>query len=63
MGESIRSVNLLDLPYKEARFKMLKKFQRFYFNSIIDRFGGNITKASYWMGIPRTTIYRALRKK
>ncbi len=53
---------ILELPYREARDRVQEAFRRFYFPAILKRFGGNVKKAAEWMGVPRTTVYRALRR-
>ncbi|MFQ5605530.1 MAG: sigma-54-dependent transcriptional regulator [bacterium] len=54
------AASLLDLPYQEAKNKLLNEFQQFYFHNVIKRYNGNIKKAAEWMGVQRTTIYRGL---
>jgi len=53
---------ILELPYREARDRVQEAFRRFYFPAVLQRFGGNVKKAAEWMGVPRTTVYRALQR-
>lgn len=50
-------IELLALPLKEAR----EEFEKSYLKNQIDRFGGNISKASEHIGMDRTALHRKLK--
>ncbi len=51
---------LFDLPYEQAKDKLLAQFQQEYFQTILARCDGNYSRAAEMAGVNRTTIYRAL---
>jgi len=51
---------LLELTLPEAREALLEEFERKYIDVMLQRHGGNITRAAEAMGIPRQRLYRAL---
>ncbi len=52
---------LFDLPYEEAKHKLLNHFQEEYFRTVLEREGGNITRAAELAQVNRATIYRFLQ--
>ena len=53
---------LLSMDFKEAKKKYMAVFEKEYIENLLQRHGGNITRASEASGIPRMTIYRVLKK-
>ncbi len=51
---------LFDLPYEQAKEKLLEEFQREYFREVVARCDGNLTRAAEVAGVNRSTIYRSL---
>ncbi len=51
---------LFDLPYDEAKNKLLARFQEEYFHTVLERCEGNVTRAAEFAQVNRATIYRAL---
>jgi len=51
---------LFDLPYEQAKEKLLAQFQQEYFQTILARCDGNYSRAAEMAGVNRTTIYRIL---
>jgi DNA-binding NtrC family response regulator len=49
------------VSYKEARKEWVAQFERRYFQKLLDRFGGNVSKAAEEAGIDRKTLYRIIR--
>ncbi|MFO0547769.1 MAG: sigma 54-interacting transcriptional regulator [Polyangiaceae bacterium] len=50
----------LDLPFKEAQALMLEEFERTYLKALLDREGGNITRAAEKAGISRRFVQRRM---
>lgn len=53
---------LAELPYKEARAVLLEGFEREYAKTLLDRAGGNISRAARLGGLDRVYLHRLLRK-
>ncbi|MDZ7363688.1 MAG: sigma-54 dependent transcriptional regulator [candidate division KSB1 bacterium] len=51
---------LFDLPYEQAKEKLLAQFQQDYFREHLTRSDGNMTRVAEATGVNRTTIYRIL---
>jgi DNA-binding NtrC family response regulator len=52
----------LDLPYKEARDRVLEEFCAVYAREALQRSGGNISEAARRCGVDRMTFYRLMQK-
>ncbi len=52
---------LFDLPYEEAKNKLLGRFQEEYFHIVLERCGGNVSHAAEFAQVNRATIYRFLQ--
>jgi DNA-binding NtrC family response regulator len=52
----------LDLPFKEAKEKLIEGFERDYLSGLIERCEGNISRASREAGIDRVYLRKLLRK-
>jgi DNA-binding NtrC family response regulator len=51
-----------DLPFKEAKDRLVVDFERAYVASLMSKHGGNISAASRAAGIDRNYLYRLLKK-
>ncbi|KAA0224410.1 sigma-54-dependent Fis family transcriptional regulator [candidate division KSB1 bacterium] len=51
---------LFDLPYEQAKEKLIDQFQQDYFHEKLRRHEGNYTRAAEEAGVNRATIYRIL---
>jgi transcriptional regulator of acetoin/glycerol metabolism len=51
-----------DLPFKQAKEKIVMGFERAYIKRLMGRHGGNISAASRDAGIDRNYLYRLLKK-
>lgn len=60
-GESFEEF-LNDINFKEAKDKYMKKFGKHYFQNLIEKNNGNISKAARMAGISRRTMYRMLQE-
>lgn len=49
---------MLKIPWKEAK----ASFEKYYFESVIDKAGGNITEASKISGVHRTDLHQKIKK-
>ncbi|MCY1045025.1 sigma 54-interacting transcriptional regulator [Corallococcus sp. bb12-1] len=52
----------LDLPFKEAKERLIEGFERDYLKTLLERCGGNVSKASREAGIDRVYLRKLLRK-
>src|SRR5690606_12823180 len=52
----------VDEPYHEARDRLLADFELSYLKWLVDRAGGNMSKAARIAGVDRTTLYRLMEK-
>jgi DNA-binding NtrC family response regulator len=52
----------LELPFKEAKERLIEGFERDYLKSLIERCEGNISRASREAGIDRVYLRKLLRK-
>lgn len=52
----------IDIPLKEAREKMMARFERDYLTKMLERYGSNITQAAKHCGINRRTFHRMLNR-
>jgi DNA-binding NtrC family response regulator len=50
-------------PYHAARQQVLAEFERRYLTALLNRAGGNMSKAARMAGVDRTTLYRLMEKQ
>ncbi len=50
-------------PYHAARDRVLAEFELRYITAVINRAGGNMSKAARMAGVDRTTLYRLMEKQ
>ena len=55
--------SLFELPYEEAKSKLLARFQEEYFHALLERCEGNVTLAAELAHVNRATIYRLKDKE
>ncbi len=53
---------VLDLPFKEAKARLIEGFERDYLTHLLDRHAGNISRAAAEAGIDRNYIHRLVKK-
>jgi DNA-binding NtrC family response regulator len=53
---------LSHLPYHAAKERSQEAFERAYVQAVLERAGGNVSKAAEASGIPRQTLHRLLAK-
>ena len=53
---------VLDLPFKEAKGKLIESFERDYLTHLLRRHRGNISRAASEAGIDRNYIHRLVKK-
>ncbi len=53
---------LLELPYHEARDALLERFERAFTESILERTGGNVSKAARDAGVDRRHLQRLMAR-
>ena len=51
-----------EMRYHEARQLVIERFERRYFQALLERVGGNISKAAEIAGVSRSTYYRMLER-
>jgi DNA-binding NtrC family response regulator len=54
--------NLEEYGFRASRERLLARFERRYLGWLVDRAGGNLSKAARIAGIQRTTLYRLMEK-
>ena len=54
--------NLKDMPFKDAKEKLIEAFERQYLIDLIERHSGNISKAARAADMDRKSIARLMRK-
>lgn len=54
--------DVLDLPFKEAKGKLVEAFERDYLEQLLTRHKGNISQAANEAGIDRNYIHRLVKK-
>jgi len=52
-----------DLPYRQAKERLLRGFDEHYFSRLLEKTGGNITKAAKIAGVHRKTVEYILKKQ
>ncbi len=52
----------LSLPYSEARRRSLAEFERIYLSALLEKHGGNVSRAAREAGIERVYLHRLLRR-
>lgn len=57
IGDTDASAHLMSLPLREAR----EVFERQYLQAQLERFGGNISKTSEFVGMERSALHRKLK--
>jgi DNA-binding NtrC family response regulator len=53
---------LLDEGYYSAREKLVSNFEKAYLWRVVDKAGGNMSKAARMASIDRTTLYRLIER-
>lgn len=53
---------LLQLPYDQAKRKLLNEFKRFYLGQALQKYGGSITATAREVGINRASLHKMLRE-
>jgi DNA-binding NtrC family response regulator len=61
-GGNTIPASLFDEGYHSAREKLVSNFERAYLTRIVDRAGGNMSKAARMASIDRTTLYRLIER-
>lgn len=54
--------SLFDEGYHSAREKLVSNFEKAYLSRIVDRAGGNMSKAARMASVDRTTLYRLIER-
>jgi DNA-binding NtrC family response regulator len=56
------NVSLFDEGYHAAREKLVSNFEKAYLSRVVERAGGNMSKAARMASIDRTTLYRLIER-
>jgi DNA-binding NtrC family response regulator len=54
--------SLFDEGYHAAREKLVSNFEKAYLSRVVDRAGGNMSKAARLASVDRTTLYRLIER-
>jgi DNA-binding NtrC family response regulator len=60
--ENAIPASLFDEGYHSAREKLVSNFEKAYLSRIVDRAGGNMSKAARMASVDRTTLYRLIER-
>jgi transcriptional regulator with GAF, ATPase, and Fis domain len=58
----ITAQDVLDLPFKEAKGRLVEEFEREYLTALLARHKGNVSRAAQEAGIDRNYIHRLVKK-
>jgi transcriptional regulator of acetoin/glycerol metabolism len=53
---------MMEMPFKEAKGRLVEAFEREYLSQLLDRHRGNISRAAVEAGIDRNYIHRLVKK-
>ncbi len=62
VSRNVVSKGLIDLPYKEAKARILEQFHKDYLSQILNSHSGNVTKAAKACGLERQALQQILRR-
>ena len=51
-----------DMPFKEAKNRLIEEFEKAYWSSLLERTGGNVSKAARIAGVHRKSVEYILKK-
>ena len=51
-----------EIPYKTARERLLMRFERDYWTTLLAECGGNVSEAARRAGVSRVHLYRMLKR-
>ena len=60
--ENAIPTSLFDEGYHTAREKLVSNFEKAYLSRVVDRAGGNMSKAARMASVDRTTLYRLIER-
>ncbi len=58
----VDTTSLAQLPYHEARERLLVSFERSYFRAALEAAGGNVSAAARTTGVSRTLLHRLMKR-
>ena len=61
-GASLVPTDILRQDFHTAKERLVSEFERTYLRSLVDRSGGNMSRAARLASIDRTTLYRLMEK-
>ncbi|MBZ0118356.1 MAG: AAA family ATPase, partial [Sandaracinaceae bacterium] len=61
-SEAMVTEDLVQLPFKEAKERLLEAFERAYVAELLDRYGGNVSRAASEAGLDRNHLARLAKK-
>ena len=66
LKQNIESISypgeILNLPYEEAKRKIMTNFKQVYFNRALDKNDGNVTNTASDLGIHRSAFHKMLKE-
>ena len=62
VAENAIPSSLFDQGYHAAREKLVSNFEKAYLSRVVDRAGGNMSKAARMASVDRTTLYRLIER-
>jgi transcriptional regulator of acetoin/glycerol metabolism len=61
-ASGVSSADVLRQDFHTAKERLVMDFERTYLRSLVDRSGGNMSRAARLASIDRTTLYRLMEK-
>jgi DNA-binding NtrC family response regulator len=61
-ASAVNAAPELDLPFKEAKERLIEGFERDYLRSLMERCEGNVSRASREAGVDRFYLRKLLKK-
>jgi len=61
-GECLVTEEFKSLPYKDAKSRVLERFNHEYLTSLLSRTGGNVTNAAKECGLERQALQQVMRR-
>ena len=62
MPDAPSAASMTELPFKEAKERLVDAFTRSYLTALVERHGGNVSEAARASGLARTYLHELLAR-